>query len=114
MKNCIKKKNGFTLIEVIVSIALLAIIATAFMTLLSNSYADIFISGSKSDALFQAQKEVEFNMAVGTTESSDNLVIEYDSSVGVNPITIKGKIILETKSYNGSSSISLTSFIATR
>lgn len=110
----IKKNSGFSLIEMVVSISILVIMATAFVTLLSRSYSYIFISGLKSDALFQAQKEIEPQLAEGTTLATDTLEIDYDVSVGVAPLTIQGTIITETKIYNGTNSVVITSFIPKR
>lgn len=50
------KKSGFTLIEVIASLALLAILAATFLSIFSFSIDGIFTMGRKSEALKIAEK----------------------------------------------------------
>ena len=55
-------KKGFTLIEVILSMALLAIISTAFLTMFTSSIIDISNSGKKSASHYTAQSKIENNI----------------------------------------------------
>lgn len=53
------KNRGFTLIEVIVSIAILGILAVTFMPILSNQYISIIGTGRKSEETYLAVDQVE-------------------------------------------------------
>lgn len=54
-----KNKKGFTLIEVILSIALLSIIGIAFLTMFSSGMINITNAGKKSVKTYSAQDSLE-------------------------------------------------------
>ena len=49
------RKKGITIIEIIVSLAILGILAISFLSIFSNGVSTIFSSGNKSLAMKQAQ-----------------------------------------------------------
>ena len=53
------RKKGFTLIEIIVSIALLAIISVSFLTIFSGSMVNISRTGRNSIVNYTAQESAE-------------------------------------------------------
>ena len=57
-----KYQKGVTLIEVILSIALLAIISIAFFTMFANGLVNISKSGKKSVSHYTAQNHIESNI----------------------------------------------------
>lgn len=79
------KDNGFTLIEVIVSIAILGILATTFIPILSNQYISILGTGKKSEATYRAVDEVEKKIIEKdyleelSEEQIEPLLIEFSS-----------------------------------
>lgn len=61
-KNQLQNKKGFTLIELIISIAILAIITTAFLTMFTSGIVGISNSGKKSVDHYTAQSQIESNI----------------------------------------------------
>jgi len=56
------KKNrieGFTLIEIIVSIAIIGIMVVSFLTIFTNSFSTIFSMGHKTESVNEAQAFIE-------------------------------------------------------
>lgn len=56
-------KKGFTLIEVILSIAILAIISLSFLTMFTNGTIGIAGAGKKSVSHYNAQNKIESNIS---------------------------------------------------
>ena len=54
-----KSRNGFTLLEVIVSVFIISIVAVTLMTMFASSYTTIFIMGGKTKAVNEAQSLIE-------------------------------------------------------
>lgn len=67
-------KKGLTLIEVVVSIAILGLIAASFLGMFSNGYITIFTMGNKSRALAKAQSVVDAACKAGRLNYSTELV----------------------------------------
>lgn len=109
----LKDEHGFTLVEILVSIVILAILAACFISLFTGSSSNIFTSGDRSQALYKAQESLEFVMSEGVSTPEATLSIQYDSTVGVNPIVVEGKLYEETITYN-SKMLKLFAFILKR
>ena len=94
----IRINQGFSLLEVIVALAVLLLIIIAFTTLFTFSFGGIFSQGRKSEALYEdVQKELEEKYDQGNPGSSDTLFIDFgDSSINLNR---PGMIIVEQYTY---------------
>lgn len=90
------RENGFTLIEVLVAVAVLAIITGVFTMLFTNSYKSIFASGNKSNAQYIAQQELERRIAANNLENQ-----ELSIPFGSKTIKIAGYLKTETQQYQG-------------
>ena len=70
------KNEGFTLVEVIVGMALLGILAVFFLPLFSSQYMKIFKTGDRSETTHEVVKEMERKIAnpeeIGTVEPGDS------------------------------------------
>lgn len=66
------KNKGFTLIEVIVAIAILGILAVTFIPMLSNQYLIIMKSGRKSEATYNTIDEIEKKLIEKEKEKEEN------------------------------------------
>lgn len=107
MKALMGNREGFTLIELIVSIAILAIIIIAFMPLFSFSFVNTFRSGNQSEAVYQNQSLLEESYSgaeavegVTSTELPQPLEINIDGVI----VRVPGRLIEVTSDYdkNGS------------
>lgn len=76
--------RGFTLIEVIISLAILGIIAVSFLTLFTSSFSTIFSMGHKTDAANEAQAFIETVYLEGIGEI-DSVAIKFNSTLETNP-----------------------------
>ena len=68
-----KNENGFTLIEVIVTIALVAILGTILFLLFTNSFSSILFSGQKDEAITEASNILDALYSVQPIESNNNI-----------------------------------------
>lgn len=59
MNRRLKSNSGLTLLEIVVSLAILSIILVAFLSLFSNSFITIITMGNKSRATVEAQEIVD-------------------------------------------------------
>ena len=60
MKHLLKKERGFTLIEVLISMALLGMIATAFLVAVSTAAKATFITDERATAESIARSQLEY------------------------------------------------------
>jgi len=84
-KNYLKNKRGFTLIEVILSIAILAIISIAFLSMFTSGVVGISNSGKKSVSHYTAQNQIESNIS-----DSENLPSNVVTSTTNIRLTFQG------------------------
>lgn len=68
------KNNGFTLIEVIISIVMLSIILLTFLTVFSTSSINVFNSGNKNSAMNLASDTMELLYSSQPYIDSNSLV----------------------------------------
>ena len=140
MKNFLLKNKGFTLVEVIVSMAILALIATAFVPLFGFSFTNIFSYGERDKAMsvasdimevLYAEQELDLNPGSSYDDYDDyieGLIDDYtEYAKGVDyklkevkkmdnenngDIDIKGyKITIEVPYKDGERHVTLTSFV---
>ncbi|HHW28251.1 MAG TPA: prepilin-type N-terminal cleavage/methylation domain-containing protein [Syntrophomonadaceae bacterium] len=87
----IKSTEGFTLVEVLVSIAILTIIVVALLLLFNQSLITVIKSGNKAVNIYEGQTKLESELAEGVTAEDYTLIMNFDGE----EIKIKGKIITE-------------------
>ena len=74
------KQNGFTLVEVIVSMAILSILAVTFLMTFTTGFTNIFASGNKNEAMTLASDKLELLYAKQPI-SDDDIVSLTDSDI---------------------------------
>ncbi len=95
----IKAEKGFSLVEVMVAMAVLLIIVIAFSTLFTFAFGGIFSQGRKSEALYEeVQKELEELYETGNSDGTDELVIGFVNASST--ISVTGAIVTEPYTYD--------------
>lgn len=107
LMNRLKNPQGFTLIEMIVALAIIGIMAVSFLTVFSSTYAHIFSAGRRSDAIFSTEKKVEAAIASGTTGTADT----FSLSIGGRTINVSGTLVTEQSTYENGKTVTLKSFV---
>jgi len=101
--------GGFTLIEVILALAILGIIFISFLTMFSGSLIWIYKAGDKGEAYSMAQEDIERSILREDATDTDNLIIVFGDNEDEdddNNIIIRGGLVESTKEVNlGSSSL---------
>ena len=88
------KKYGFTLIELIIAIAVLGIIIVAFLNLFTFGIVGIFRAGDKGVAYMNAQEEIDTRLARGESIATDDLILNFDNM----QIIVEGGLV-ETEQF---------------
>jgi len=86
----LKKQEGFTLVEIIVALAILVIVVFSFTTLYSTTFSGIFRAGDKSKALFEAQDQMDTSISKGFPDVTEDskLTIDFDKVT----VEVEGKV----------------------
>jgi prepilin-type N-terminal cleavage/methylation domain-containing protein len=136
MRKMFPGQNGFTVLEVIVAIALLLMMSAAVVTVFGSSYSNIFSAGNKNEAMAFASEKMEalyarqpinaagiqtyLESVNGKFISTGNDITIYDADKAFNfsletvqPITgVSGQKVTIVRFYrNGSAHVSLSSFL---
>lgn len=92
-----KKRKGLTLIEVVVSIALLGMIAVVFLTIFNTGNKNIIKSGDRTKDVLKIQENVDTQIKSyedlkleGVKVEEKDIEVKID---GIDAKTIKGKLI---------------------
>ena len=107
MKKQKNYENGMTLVEIIVSLAILGIMAAIFLPIFTGMFKWIADAGNRDKAVYQARGAVENAMA-STTPGADNLIIHINGSA--TNITLKGRVEAQTVTVGGRT-VSVTAYV---
>ena len=107
-----QNKSGFTLVEVIVSVAIIGIMSMAFFTMFGFALQNIIKAGDNSQSDFNAQAILESNISnVGITSAA---ISSGTGSITLNQTglsyTVNGRVIQVEYPY-GNSSYTMTTFV---
>jgi len=95
-----RAEDGFTLIEVLAAVVLLAIAIGSIMLMFSNGIGVVWRTGTKNQVLHAAEGDMAEKTAVGTTSAGDQLSFTFH---GMDSITVSGKIESVTATERGHS-----------
>jgi prepilin-type N-terminal cleavage/methylation domain-containing protein len=84
-----KNKKGFTLMEVILSIAIFGIIAIFVVTIFSSGLKNIYRSGKRTEEVFELESKINEEIL---NEDNGDVLIKVDIP-GVGEKEIEGKMI---------------------
>jgi prepilin-type N-terminal cleavage/methylation domain-containing protein len=82
-------RRGFTLIEMIISIAIIGVIAVAFLPLFTTSFKWIADAGRRSDTLFNSQDASEEKILQGASTNAGHLNFDFTFSDGTGAVNIQ-------------------------
>jgi type II secretory pathway pseudopilin PulG len=100
-----------TLIEIILSMALIGIIAVTFLTVLVISLRLIVNAGNRTDAAYQAQSTADKQVANAGNTGTDSLGLTVSGVVGSVPVD--GYYYEDTILVNGQN-VTITIFVPNR
>ena len=95
---CLKNKDGFTLIEIIVSLAIIGILSVSFFTIFTSGFTYIAKAGNRSVAGFSTQNVVEQTLINIPLQSTSYMTITLPDT---STIRVYGNTISKTTNYNG-------------
>jgi prepilin-type N-terminal cleavage/methylation domain-containing protein len=112
----LKTDKGMTLVEVVISLAILGIITVVFLGMFTSGFGGIISAGKYSQAEYEAQEAMEHRIGGVTVAATPSLTPTTISGKTVSisfpgvPISATGK--LEKIVYNdGKHSVELSTFI---
>lgn len=85
------RDDGFTIVEVLVALAILMIIIFSFTLLFTSSFSGIARAGKVSEELFRAQKDMD-NKIVEADDSEDPYEIKIIFPGEIDPVEVEGRI----------------------
>lgn len=85
------QQRGFTLLEIILTVAILGIIAAAFLPLLTQSSSGIARTKLRSDALYRAQSQIEYPQAFTGSDTQASQLITFSTN-GTPKLTLNGSL----------------------
>lgn len=115
MHRLYNQQKGYTLVEVIVSLALLGLITAYMLPLLTSSFATVKDAGVRNRAHFNGQGVMEkaineLNLGISPDPAQTNISI-VTLQIGV--ISAPGRQIIVT-GQDGSRQVQLTTFVANK
>jgi prepilin-type N-terminal cleavage/methylation domain-containing protein len=102
----INVEAGFTLVEVIIALAILTIIIVSFLSLFTAGLLGVFAAGDKGVAYSDAQADIESRIGTKEALATDDLIIVFDGETH----TIQGGLV-ESYQNEGDRSSTLETFI---
>lgn len=97
----ISNAKGFTIVEIIVALAIITIVVIASVSLFSHSIFGIYTAGHISEELFDAQGEMEEAILTNivSEEEEEDMPIPFPGVSEEDEIIIKGKMLEIVYSY---------------
>lgn len=104
--------NGFTIIEIIVALAILGIMTTAFLALFGGNYATIYMMGKKTQAMNnEAQTYMDQIYSGQKTVAQIDALPDVTATAPAYTTLNTLKQVTITVSYTNSRSVTLTSLV---
>lgn len=112
--------KGFALIELLISLVILAIIVVPLTTLLTSSFSGVFSAGDRSTSQYKAQDAMENSISGNsvsypdtniTTNTIDNFIITFDGTPLTLSVEEVNVSVYYTDSYGNDRETTLKSFV---
>ncbi len=91
-------RKGLTLLEVIISLAIIGILAVVYFSIFTTGFTGIVRANSKNIASFNIQKEVESELNDNTNPTGSTLIINLPDN---STETINGAIVYVEEEIDG-------------
>jgi len=95
-----RAEAGFTLVEVLAAVVVLAIAIGSIMLAFSNGMGMVWRTGARNHALHAAEGQIAEKIAAGTGSTDDQIVIRFP---GMDGITVSGRTEPVTANVRGHS-----------
>lgn len=112
----VSKQSGFTLVEEIVSLALISIVLIAFLPIIIGNYKNIHNNGNRTKNVSYAEtmigNAIKNNSTTGVVQTNQNFSIILKNSAGTTVLSsgnIQGEILTFDKS--GGNQTTLSTFV---
>lgn len=91
-------KSGLTYVELLVALALLALIVVCFTPMLLTSYESLYQAGEKTEAVYNSQQQMEEGLAVRSSTTLTDLSISFKKNAAtvMEGINITGRKIVSS------------------
>ncbi len=91
-------KSGLTYVELLVALALLALIVVCFTPMLLTSYESLYKAGEKTEAVYNSQQQIEEGLAVRSSTTTTDLAINFKKNTETvfENINVTGRKIVST------------------
>ena len=86
----LRKQKGLTLIEVLLSFAILAILTLAILPQFASALRGIVKAGNRSNTIYQSQNEAEDKIFQGAASTANSMTIVFPGGVPVT-VTVQGE-----------------------
>lgn len=100
MKTEMKENKGFTLIEVIVAFAVIAIAVFVFTPIIAYSFNMISDMGQTREDIYEQRKDIEIKIAGNNSEGTDELKIVFEKGSDHEIVSAYGTLISDSVSKN--------------
>ncbi len=92
MKKRLFNKRGMTYVELLVALALLALIIVSFTPMLVSSYETLYKAGEKTEEVYDSQQEIERGLAVRSSTRQGTVAMSFK---------MNAQNVFETMNVNG-------------
>ena len=110
MENIIRQSKGFTLLEVILGIAIIGIISIGIIPILSNSFLLTTRSGQRSDRIYDARESTENMFYDNSGDHSVKIPKKLNFKFRNTEFSVEGQEIKTEVPMNPSGTITIKSF----
>ncbi|MDM8535022.1 type II secretion system protein [Clostridiaceae bacterium HSG29] len=93
MKRILKNQNGVTLVEIIVSVAILSIISVSFFQILTGSFVNVINAGNSNKEIYLAAGELDIAIREQTYTGKNSNVTSVNENVDVLGTNINSRVI---------------------
>ncbi len=98
MKKRLFNKRGMTYVELLVALALLALIVVSFTPMLVSSYETLYKAGEKTEEVYDSQQEIERGLAVRSSTREGSVAISFKMNAAnvFETMNVNGRKVVST------------------